>query len=189
MAERNYESMSLGVEEWKPVLGLEGRYEVSNYSRVRSLPFTTVRSNGRRYVHHGGILKPAHHKLHEYVQLYYSAKVQTKCWVYRLALEAFIGPPPTDKHEVNHKDGDPLNNHISNLEWVTRKENMAHAFANKLYSRGEEVGCAVLNEQMVREARLLRKAGLSYRALGKKLGVNHDTIRSAVKRETWKHVV
>ncbi|UCF55879.1 MAG: HNH endonuclease, partial [Deltaproteobacteria bacterium] len=46
--------------------------------------------------------------------------------VHRLVAEAFIGSCP-EAHEINHKDCDPSNNHVSNLEWVTRKENIAHA--------------------------------------------------------------
>ena len=47
--------------------------------------------------------------------------------VQRLVLEAFVGPPPTPQHEANHKDGNKTNNCPSNLEWVTRQENMDHA--------------------------------------------------------------
>lgn len=50
---------------------------------------------------------------------------------HRLVALVFI-PNPCDKLEVNHKDGDKLNNHISNLEWCTHSENVQHAYDNNL---------------------------------------------------------
>ncbi len=52
--------------------------------------------------------------------------------VQRLVLEAFVGPPPTSKHEANHKNGNKADNCPSNLEWVTRQENMDHAWKTGL---------------------------------------------------------
>jgi hypothetical protein len=52
--------------------------------------------------------------------------------VHSLVAEAFL--PPSDKAVVNHKDGNKLNNDVSNLEWTTIKENVEHAFVNGLHN-------------------------------------------------------
>ena len=61
------------------------------------------------------------------VVTYTESGKQTSYYVHRLVAEAFI-PNPDDKPQVNHKDGNPSNNNVENLEWVTSKENVAHAY-------------------------------------------------------------
>lgn len=105
-------------ETWKPIEGYEGIYEVSDQGRVR---------NAKR----GGRIMTASTVTHGYraVSLYKEGK-QRAALVHRLVAKAFI-PNPESKPQVNHKDMDKSNNCISNLEWVTQNENLAHAFINK----------------------------------------------------------
>ena len=104
------------TEIWKPVVGLEGLYEVSNLGRVKSLydqfkrPRVLIRklsSNTRGY------------KVLELKGKQYFA--------HRLVAMAFI-ENPQNKPFVNHKDSNPSNNHVDNLEWVTQSENIQHGY-------------------------------------------------------------
>lgn len=95
-------------EVWKPVKGYEGIYEVSNIGRVR-----TLRTNK--------IITPKFTKGYCYVRLYKDGKGKQK-YIHRIVAEAFI-PNPENLPQVNHKDENPKNNSVDNLEWCTAKYN------------------------------------------------------------------
>jgi len=108
---------------WKDVEGYEGMYQVSDAGLVRSLD--RLDSKGRRIK--GRVLKPSVNGPGYYsVVLSKEGKVCTK-EVHRLVAENILGRPSV-KREVNHKDGDKLNNNKDNLEWVDRGKNMRHAY-------------------------------------------------------------
>jgi hypothetical protein len=117
-------------ETWKPVVGYEGLYEVSNMGRVRSLTkVCTITRNGitMDIPHPGKILTPQRRQ-HGYlgVPLYGKGGHKTRGFrthsVHRLVAEAFI-PNPNNLPEVNHKDEDKTNNRADNLEWMSHYEN------------------------------------------------------------------
>lgn len=101
-------------ESWRPVVGYEGLYEVSDKGRVKS--FLKIKNR---------ILKPVNDNYLR-VDLYKNGKNNLKL-IHRLVAEAFIKNPNT-KPQVNHIDGNKHNNTIENLEWVTAKENGKHAY-------------------------------------------------------------
>ena len=115
------------TEVWKPVVGYEGLYQVSNLGRVKSLP-RKVRQTSRwgkemqRTVQEK--ILTAHPLLrsgHLYVRLHKEKK--GKDWyVHTLVLTAFVGPRP-EGMECLHRDGDPTNNRVENLRWGTRSQN------------------------------------------------------------------
>lgn len=104
-------------EEWKPITGYEESYEVSNLGGVRNIKYKKIMSPRRRS------------NTGSYTSLsvcLYQRGVGKEKLVSRLVAQEFI-PNPNCKSDVNHIDSNPQNNHISNLEWLSHKENMEHA--------------------------------------------------------------
>ena len=111
-------------EQWKPIEGTNGQYEVSDCGRVKT--------NRNR----SGLLtltKQASGYLYAMIEV--NGK-QKNCRVHRLVAQHFI-PNPDGMTEINHKDGNKENNHVSNLEWSNRSANMKHAIRTGL-SRPKE---------------------------------------------------
>lgn len=104
------------LEEWKDVLGYEGRYEISNLGQVRRKETGCI------------LRQSTHYKGHKYIQFKVS-RIKRKYFVHRLVAIAFI-PLVVGKDIVNHIDGNKQNNCYLNLEWATVKENTQHYYTS-----------------------------------------------------------
>ena len=112
------------TEEWRPVVGYEQFYEVSNLGRVRSLPRTVTIRGGGTSRRDGRIRKlTTHPRGHLIVSLRAPGQKMFCAKVHRLVLEAFVGPCP-DGMECCHNNGDPADNRVENLRWGTHTENI-----------------------------------------------------------------
>lgn len=131
------EDVSLPGEIWQSILGYEGFYEVSNMGRFKSLARSGVRMVGgkmRPYTQLEFIRKPTYTRQgYERVTLSIDDKPKT-FFAHVIVAKTFI-PNPENKPEVNHIDGNKINNHVSNLEWCTRLENVRHAIETGLYAK------------------------------------------------------
>ena len=108
--------------------------------------------------------------------------------VHRLVAEAFI-PNPHNLPQVNHIDGNPHNNHVSNLEWITALENTRHAHRIGLAnSRIDHNGNAKLTSSDVIEIRERHKQGLTARILSEEYGVSTTQIYRIVHRQVSKYL-
>lgn len=113
-------------EMWKPIIGYEGWYEISNFGRVRSLDRTVYFRNGKgQRDYKGKILKQKYHNGYAMVNLNKNKKLEV-VYIHQLVAKHFL-EKVEGKNVVNHKDGIKSNNFYRNLEWVTSKENNLHA--------------------------------------------------------------
>lgn len=104
------------TEKWKDVVGYEGLYKVSSFGNILSS-------------YSNKLLKPKKER-NGYVRVALVKNKKVKYFsVHRLVLTAFV-QNTENKNTINHKDGNKLNNHLSNLEWATSKENITHAWNN-----------------------------------------------------------
>ncbi len=117
----------MNKEIWKDVIGYEGLYQVSNLGRVKSL----IGWNGKKYINRERILKLSlknePYNYHRYKVSLKKNKLKKDFSIHRLVAIAFI-PNPLNKPQINHKDGNHLNNHVENLEWCTAHENIIHSY-------------------------------------------------------------
>ena len=123
------------TEIWRDVGGYEGHYQVSSFGRIRSL----IGWNGHEYISRKKIVSGWVQKTD--VGGSYKRRVvrlakdgeREEIKVHRLVAMEFIANPD-NKPNINHKDGNPLNNCVDNLEWCTQKENIDHAILTGLRS-------------------------------------------------------
>lgn len=123
---------------------------------------------------------------YECVNLYYKKKLYRK-YVHRLVAEAFIDNP-LNKPEVNHKDGNIHNNNVTNLEWVTEKENTIHAFKHNLryIHYGEDAPYVKINKNVVHSiCRYLEDNKLGIREIAEKLNITPFIVKNIKDKKCW----
>ena len=174
--------INLPNEEWRPVIGYEGIYDVSNFGRVKSYL--------RGKVH---LLKYQVDAQGYVIVTLYKNEQSKRAKVHILVAQAFI-PNPSNKPQVNHIDGNKANPHVSNLEWVTQSENMLHAFriGLKKSATGSKNGKAKLTDDDIRYIRNHYKKGSHHfglKAFARKFNVDISTIARIVKYKAYKNVI
>ena len=110
-------------EYWKPVVGYEGLYMVSNFGRVKSFRFGKER-----------IMKLVPNRCGYLCVNLYKNNIKKSYKVHRLVAEAFL-PNPYNLTEVNHRDENKLNNNVDNLEWCTNEYNINYGTRTERYSK------------------------------------------------------
>lgn len=168
------------LETWRPVIGYEGRYEVSDLGRVRSLDYyrkgITV------------VMRTSRKKWYPTVSLF-KDNIERSYSVHSLVAEAFLGPRP-DKWEVNHKDGVKNNNALENLEYVTSQRNKIHAIEMglKKVQRGKDASRVKLTENQVREIRRLVNGGMMQKEVAPLFGIHKSNVSAIMCGVSWSHL-
>lgn len=159
------------TELWQYVDGFDEQYMVSDFGRVLNLKSNAI------------LKQSTNDKGYKVVSLLKGKKYKQKR-VHRIVAKAFIGETDKkDANQINHKDGNKSNNHVSNLEWCTPKENINHAIQTGLwnYEKGENK----LNEEKVKEIRHLHSEGMTYEKIAQKFNIQKSTARRAGNGTTW----
>jgi hypothetical protein len=136
-------------EIWKPINGYEDKYLISNLGNVKSL----YRWNGKAFYKREYLLNKYVNKHNGYVYICLTKNNKIKnVRLHRLVAKTFIHNPK-NLPQVNHIDGNKLNNKVDNLEWCTCKENIIHAYniglsenKNKIKVKQYDINGKLLNE-------------------------------------------
>ena len=162
-------------EIWKDVVGYESYFMVSSLGRVTSKRTSKIL---KQHINKQG-------------RVGFATKIGGRngssiCFkTHRLVAEAFL-PNPEMKLTVNHKDGNPLNNRVENLEWATHSENIQHAFDTGLIKplRGSNNHSSKLTEAQVVFIRDSANR-LTVREIAELLGVHHCTVVRCKNRKRY----
>lgn len=122
----SYKGDNFMEEKWKPIKGFEGLYEVSNTGKIRACERQIHCKDGKMKHYQKRILKPS---IGKYGRNQYTLSKDGKKYNvrgYRLVAEMFLDNPH-NLIEVNHKDGNNLNDNVNNLEWISPLDNVNHA--------------------------------------------------------------
>lgn len=115
---------------------------------------------------------------------YYRISIGKKLrFIHRLVAEKYI-PNPDNKPQVNHIDGNKLNNRVENLEWVSNQENHDHAKNNGLLKKGEECSWAKLTQGQVDFIR--EHSEIDSKEMAKVFGISDSHVREIRRNESWR---
>ena len=173
---------------WKDIESYEGLYQVNEQGDVRSL----VMWNRHEYVkRQTPLIMAQSNTTTGYKKVELSKNGVTKSYkVHRLVAYAFI-PPVEGKDVINHKDGNPQNNHVSNLEWCNQRENVIHALETglrKVHTVTQEELSAMV-ESGLRQKDIVHLTHISYprlRGLYQKYGVRNQSNKYQINKDELK---
>lgn len=176
-------------EIWKPIIGYENKYEVSNMGNVRSLYYINKMIYKKRpspiY------LKPIRSGPKTgsgYLNVYlYKENKRIFRRIHHLVLENFVGPRPPN-HEGSHLNGISTDNRASNLAWLTRTQNIRQKFDHGTMVMGSKHKHSKLNEAIVMDILVRVASGELQKHVAKRYNITAQVINKICRGENWKHV-
>jgi hypothetical protein len=176
-------------ETWRPIIGFEGLYEVSDLGRLRSLDKFIKSSNGGVQLCRGRVLKLQHRGRYPHITLHRGREYKNT-HVHTAVLEAFIGPRPPGMEACHGPDPNPDNCALSNLRWDTKSNNQKDRLTQggRDY-RGSKHPGSLLTDVDVERMRDLHRTGLRAKAISKWLGTRNSNTWLIIKGKAWRHVL
>lgn len=156
------------------IQGYAGRYAINNKGDVFSIPYGKLLAGDTNRVGYKRIVLC-------------DGKTKKRFFIHRLVAGIFI-PNPSNKPQINHIDGNKLNNCVCNLEWVSRSENLVHAWElglikitpNFIQEKNRKIPKSLCNEIVEK----YKKRTLNVSGEAKKLGVSTDSIYRMIYKNT-----
>ena len=176
-------------EEWKPVVGFEDYYEVSNHGRVRSLDRVVKTSRGQGYRTQKGKLITGR-LVGKYLQVVFRIRglsIRRYDYIHRLVMQAFIGECP-EGMEVRHLDGNAQNNNLDNLAYSTHKVNIGDKVEHGTLINGEKHYNATLTNDNVLDIRRLWSFDFSCKEIADYFGLTYHHCHKIISRRIWSHI-
>lgn len=185
-------SYTMKKEIWKPVVGWEKLYSISSYGRVKSfgkyILYDSVKKVKRKYTKKEVYLKGMIVRNGYRVFVF---RLQGKYFphsAHRLVAQHFI-PNPENKPCVNHKDSNPQNNYVDNLEWCTHKENTAHMYQQKRNKVGSRENVRKLTDEQILYIYHYPKVYGYRKMICKKFSIHRHTFDSIRSKKSWKKLL
>ena len=173
-------------EIWKDIPEYEGYYQVSNLGRIRSIKRYVLRCDGRLQFCNGKIIKQRPTTTCHYLVVdLCKNNIRKHYLVHVLVARSFYNNSCNDV-EVNHKNGNWLDNRIENLELVTHQENINHSIRHGLKNDyGENSKNAALTNEQAKRIRERHAMGEKQNAIAEEFGVSKQTINNIVHYKTY----
>jgi hypothetical protein len=169
-------------EDWRVVPDCNNRYQVSNYGRVKSFAYNQK---------DGQILKNHIIKGFKTVHLNLDKKPQT-CYLHKLVAEIWISKPSDEYTFVAHLDGNMINNHVSNLEWMTKETLMNH-HRELRHTKGfgkpkTQINNSKLKERDVVLLKSMLQRGVTQASIAKMFCISEMQVTRIKRGINWGHV-
>lgn len=183
-------------EIWKTI-PIEPDYEASNLGRIRSVDKIVYRKYKTGLMptqYKGRIRKQTFCKTTGYFRLCLDGRKSYT--IHRLVCMAFNFESFFNGAQVNHKDGNKINNNADNLEWVTPKQNIHHATKTGLFKNvgkhmvdiGDNHPSAKISFDIAREIREMHKSGIPAKTIMKKFDIKKSTFYNVLSNKIWKDI-
>lgn len=175
--------------EIRDVPGFEGLYKVTNGGSVFRVGRTVHRDgNSPMTIKNREVFRSRRRDGYYPARLYRNGTIERSTFVHAIVAEAFIGPRPAGM-DVRHLDGDPSNNHVSNLAYGTRAENFADAISHGTIRHGSNHRSAKLDESKVRQIRAMWRSGERQCKIAEAFGVTGGVVSQILSGKSWKHTL